>query len=351
MKIAVAMSGGVDSTVVASLLMKDHEVVGVTMKMSDSNAVETGLTCATSYSIAEAHRAAEELGIKLYEIDVEDEFKQHVLEYIKKSYKNGITPNPCVYCNLYVKLGAFLEKTFTTIDNLDKLATGHYINLEYNSDIDRYILRRGKFLEKDQSYFLNMLTQRQLKRLLFPLGNYSSKNEVREIARKMGLSVHSKNESQDFLSGNYLDAIDLSDKEGDIVLTTGEVVGKHKGIHRYTIGQRRGLGVAYRFPLYVVEIRKSDNTVVCGSEDELYGKDFIVKDVNWISIDKLEHPVELDVKIRYRFKEKKACIKPLDDNRCGVSFFEKQKSITVGQFAVFYDGDIVVGGGMIEKRE
>lgn len=347
MKVAVAMSGGVDSSLVAALLLKEgHEVIGLTMRMSDPG--DGRKYCATEDSITDAQRVADHLGIPLTVVDVSAEFENYVIGYIRDDYLGGRTPNPCVVCNRQVKFGVFIERALESGLDFDYLATGHYVRLEQDEVSGRHCLRKAVFLPKDQSYFLSLLTQEQLGRVLFPLGNFESKDVTRKMAEEMGIPVFAKKDSQDFLSGSYTDVIDVENRPGDIVTEDGEILGKHRGIWHYTVGQRRGLGVSYKYPLYVTKIDSENNRIVTGPVDSLFSGSFYVRDVNWVKIDGLKGPLEVNTRIRYLHKEAPSTVEDAGEGRVKVTFAEPQKAVTPGQIAVFYDGELVVGGGIIE---
>lgn len=362
------MSGGVDSSAAAAILKEQgHELVGFTMQLwnqrrgisVDENGDPLPSRCCSLDDVYDARRVAEELEFPFYVLNLEREFERDVVQPFVDSYLNGETPIPCVSCNSRLK--------FASLDQLaaglgcDKVATGHYARVEYDESTNRYRLYRGRNLEKDQSYFLWELTQDQLSRAMFPLGEMS-KPEVREVARDHSLAVAEKSESQEICfvpDGNYAGFIDryleaegasdrLPDK-GQLVDASGVVLGQHSGIHRYTIGQRRGIGIAAEQPLYVVNIDTAKNRVVVGKQEELLQAEFTAAGVNWVALDEPTNPVRAEVRIRYRHTPAPATITPLANNRVQVVFDEPQRAITPGQATVFYRGDEVVGGGWITK--
>jgi tRNA-uridine 2-sulfurtransferase len=363
------MSGGVDSSAAAAILKEQgHELVGFTMQLwnqrrgisVDENGDPLPSRCCSLDDVYDARRVAEELGFPFYVLNLEREFERDVVQPFVASYLNGETPIPCVSCNSRLK--------FASLDRLaeglgcEKVATGHYARVEYDETTDRYRLYRGRNLQKDQSYFLWELTQDQLSRAFFPLGEMS-KPEVRDVAREHRLAVAEKSESQEICfvpdgdySGfidRYLEAENETDrlpKEGSIVNSNGIAVGTHTGIHRYTIGQRRGIGISNERPLYVLSINAPENRVVVGTEEELLSTEFTAAGVNWI-VDEGCDSVRADVRIRYRHREAPATITPLANGRVKVEFDEPQRAITPGQATVFYRGDEVVGGGWIIKRQ
>ena len=365
------MSGGVDSSAAAAILKEQgHELVGFTMQLwnqrrglsVDENGDPLPSRCCSLDDVYDARRVAEELGFPFYVLNLEREFERDVVQPFVASYLNGETPIPCVSCNSRLKF-ASLDQLAASL-GCDKVATGHYARVAYDEESKRYRLLRGRNLEKDQSYFLWELTQDQLSRAMFPLGEMS-KPEVREVAREHALAVAEKSESQEICfvpDGNYagfidryLDAEDAADRlpgQGEIVDTNGAVVGHHSGIHHYTIGQRRGIGIASTQPLYVVNIEAPKNRVVVGRQDELLSVEFIATGVNWVAFDKPAEPVRANVRVRYRHTPAAATITPLAgerDGRVRVVFDEPQRAITPGQATVFYRGDEVVGGGWITK--
>lgn len=368
MKIAVAMSGGVDSSAAAALLSEQgHELVGFTMQLwnqsrlinTDENGDPLPSRCCSLDDVYDARRVAESLGFPFYVLNLEREFDQSVVEPFVSSYLSGETPIPCVACNSRLKF-ASLDKMAVSL-GCDKVATGHYARVEHDVTANRYRLFRGRNHWKDQSYFLWELTQDQLSRALFPLGEMQ-KEEVRGIARGADLYTAEKQESQEICfvpDGKYSEFIDRYLEHegrtdelpvgGAIVNVAGETVGRHNGIHRYTIGQRRGLGIAHEKPLYVTQIERARNQIVVGEVDELESIEFIAKGINWVAFSEPTEPVRAEVKVRYRHEPAAATIHAMPDNHVRVVFDEPQRALTPGQASIFYDGDEVVGGGWIVK--
>lgn len=355
-RVIVAMSGGVDSSVAAALLKeKGYQVVGVTMKIWGGDIhIETKSGSHACYGpcevedIKDAQKVAERLNIPIYIFDLRKEYEVNVLDYFRKEYLSGKTPNPCVRCNEMVKFGALIQKTKGSGIEFDYFATGHYVRVEYDNERSRYLLKKARDLRKDQSYFLYALSQKQLGKCLFPLGELT-KEEVRQKASNLELSVRDKPESQDFIAGDYSSLLDSPLKPGPILNEEGEVLGIHKGIQFYTVGQRRGLGIAVGKSLYVTRIDKEKNTIEVGPEEALYKNELIASGLNWIAIEELKEPIKVTTKIRYLHKGSEAKLTPRDNRRVYVKFKKPQRAITPGQAVVFYDRDIVIGGGTIES--
>lgn len=349
-KVLLGMSGGVDSSVSAILLKKKgYEVIGATMKLWTG---ETKLDKEKNEkTINDAKKVCDKLGIKHYVFDAQKEFEQCVINNFVSQYQNAETPNPCIECNKYIKFGYFYNKAKEL--GCDYIATGHYARIEYSEKYNQYVLRKSKEEKKDQSYFLYTIPEERLGSIIFPLQDYTSKEEIRKIAKENNLGVAEKKDSQeicfipDNCYQNFLEGkMEIKDKVGNIVLKTGEVLGKHQGLINYTVGQRKGIGVSYKEPLYVIELKNDTNELVVGTEQELYSSKLVANDVNW-QVEFKEDDIKCFAKIRYRAKEAKAKILK-EDNRVLVEFDKPQRAITKGQSVVFYDAEgIVLGGGKI----
>jgi tRNA-specific 2-thiouridylase len=363
------MSGGVDSSAAAALLKEQgHELVGFTMQLwnqnrnisVDENGDPLPSRCCSLDDVYDARRVAESLDFPFYVLNLEREFEESVVEPFIQSYLSGETPIPCVACNSRLKF-ASLDRMARSL-GCDKVATGHYARVEHDEANQRYRLFRGRNYAKDQSYFLWELTQDQLSRAYFPLGEMQ-KEDVRDIARHANLPTANKPESQEICfvpDGKYSEFIDRYldhegraselPAEGDIVTASGEVVGSHSGIHRYTIGQRRGLGIAHEKPLYVLQIERAKNQIVVSEVQDLACGEFTARGVNWVAFDEPSGSVRANVKVRYRHDPAPATIHPLPDTCARIVFDEPQRAITPGQATIFYDGDEVVGGGWIIRN-
>jgi tRNA-specific 2-thiouridylase len=355
-KVVVAMSGGVDSSVAAALLKEQGYVVsGVTMKIWDGEAFSGEVRRSGCYGpgeeedIKDAQRVAEILAIPFHVLDLKTEYKSHVLDYFCREYLSGRTPNPCIRCNRWIKFDALWKRARESGIEFDYFATGHYARVEYDENRRRHSLKKARDLRKDQSYFLFSLPQEQLGHSLFPVGNYT-KEEVRKMASDFGLDVNDKPESQDFIAGGYSSLMKGPVHSGPILDRQGNVLGQHKGIPFYTVGQRRGLGISAKEPLYVSDIVPEKNAIVVGSKEELYSDELIAAGLNWIA-ERPTQPIKAKAKIRYLHREAEAMIVPLDENKAYVKFQEPQMAITPGQAVVFYDGEVVLGGGTIESTE
>lgn len=355
-RVVVAMSGGVDSSVTAAWLKEmGHDVIGISLQLHDMSPKENNKfgSCCSLSDISDARTVAAKMDIPFYVTDMEKEFKAAVVDDFVHEYMTGRTPNPCVRCNEKVKFSRLMDWAMDL--GADYLATGHYAGIRFDHETKQYELTRGSDTQKDQSYFLFTMKQEDLKRTIFPLAEFD-KNEVRDLARRLGLGVADKPDSQEICfvqSRSYKDFIEETVPKdllepGTFVNVEGQKLGEHKGIHRFTIGQRKGIAVDSKIPLFVVGINKHTNQVVIGEEKDLYRTRCLVNNLNWIIPPKLDQKTQYTAKIRYRAKECPVRIEPLLDNRVEVRFDTPQKSITPGQAIVFYDNDKVIGGGWIE---
>jgi len=363
--IAVAMSGGVDSSTVAAMLRAEgHSVVGLTMQLWNQRrlAGKEGMPeavqgrCCSLDDVYDARAVAQSIGIPYYVVNHEDRFEREVVRPFVQDYLSGRTPIPCSLCNNHLKFDQLLIVARQI--GADLLATGHYARVEYDENRGRWLLKRPADSAKDQTYFLFGLTQDQLSRTLFPLGGMT-KPQVRELARQQGLALAEKPDSQEIClvpGGDYKRFLDayleeqgeaLPDTSGELVTTDGQVIGEHTGIHNFTVGQRKGLGVATGSPLYVIQIKGDSGQVVVGSNEQLYTKTLRTRRCNLISVEDIYAPTRVTVKIRHRHEGASAMLEKAGDDELLVTFDQPQRAVTPGQAAVFYDGEIVVGGGWI----
>ena len=340
------MSGGVDSSVSALLLKeKGYEVVGTTLELY------AGSSCCNINTYLDAKMVCKQIGVPHFTFECKNEFKKYVIDDFIDCYSNCKTPNPCIECNKYMKFGIMWEKAQELGCNY--IATGHYAKTEYSEKYGRWVLKKSNAGKKDQSYVLWNIPKELVEHVLFPLADFEDKEQIREIARQNNLKVANKPDSEDICfvpDGNYKKFLennsDIRPKKGNKVNSKGEVLGKHTGLYNYTIGQRKGLGISYKVPLFVLGFNPKKNEVIVGEESELYKKEIEVTDINLLLVDKIEEPIEVEVKTRYSAKVAKAKILQIED-KIKVEFNEPQRALTPGQSAVFYVGDIVLGGGKI----
>ncbi len=349
------MSGGVDSSVAAAILKNEgYDVTGAIMEIWAGEACGLEGRRHGCYGpgekedVADAQKVAQALGIPLYIFDLREVYQTEVLDYVQREYLSGKTPNPCIRCNRIVKLGALIEKAHDAGVDFDYFATGHYARIEYDESRRACLLKKARDRSKDQSYFLSLVSKQQLGRLLLPLGNLS-KDKVRELASGLGLEVHDKPESQNFISGGYYSLFKADIPPGPILDRKGNILGQHKGLPYYTIGQRRGLGISSDETMYVIAIYPERNAIKVGKQEELFRDELMASELNWIAVEKPEQPIRVKAKIRYFSKEAEALLTPQDKDRVRVKFEEPQMAITPGQAVVFYDDDVVIGGGIIEE--
>jgi len=323
--VAVGLSGGVDSSVAVILLKEQgYRVTGIHMHLTEGDSTE------------DARRVAESLEIPFFDIDMRDAYRERIVEYIRGDYARGRTPNPCVRCNRELKFGLFWERALEAMGNCDYFVTGHYAHVERDGDTGRYLLRKGLHGDKDQAYFLSLLSQEQLSRVIFPLGDLE-KPRVREIAEKAGLFTARKRESQDLCVGEYRQFIVPGKGAGDFVDGDGTVLGRHSGIEQYTVGQRRGLNIAAGYPVYVTAIDRENNRVVIGPDGDLLTRELVVSGINWGAVQEPELPYRTNGKIRYRDRAAPCVIETREGDRYHIRFDEPKRAVTPGQLAVFYD--------------
>lgn len=344
-KVLLGMSGGVDSSVSAILLKEaGYDVIGTTLNLFPN------VSCC---SYIEVKDICNKLGIPHYILEGKKEFEKYVINDFIECYSNCKTPNPCIECNRYLKFGLMYEKAQEL--GCDYIATGHYAKTEYSKQYKRWILKKSKAINKDQSYVLWNIQKEMLEHILFPLSDFESKDEIRQIAKKHNLSVANKPDSEDICfipDGNYKKFLEnnssLKPQEGNIVNSSGEILGKHSGLYNYTIGQRKGLGISYKQPLFVIGFNKDKNEVIVGTENELYKNEIIINQINLLLFDEITTPIKVKVKTRYSTKEADAKAIQISENEIKITFNEKQARITPGQSAVMYIDDVVVGGGKIK---
>lgn len=348
-KVLLGMSGGVDSSVSALLLKEQgYEVIGCTLELFAGN------SCCDTNAYLDAKNVCKQIGIPHFTYDCKKDFKKYVITNFIETYADCKTPNPCIECNKYMKFGFMWEKAKEL--GCDFIATGHYAKTEFSIEHQKWVLKKSRNEKKDQSYVLWNMPKELIEHILFPLADFETKEEIREMARKKNLKVASKPDSEDICfipDGNYKkfleDHSEMRSQVGNIVNRKGEVLGKHNGLYYYTIGQRKGLGIAYQVPLFVLGFNCEKNEVIVGEEQELYTKETFVEDINLLLVNEILEPREVEVKTRYSSKLAKARIWQ-DGKYMKVVFEEPQRAITPGQSAVFYQGDIVIGGGKFTKN-
>ncbi|HZK25932.1 MAG TPA: tRNA 2-thiouridine(34) synthase MnmA [Thermoclostridium sp.] len=356
-KVMLGMSGGVDSSVAAAILKKQgYDVIGITLQIWPDTLFgpqpEDG--CCSFSAVEDARKVAFQLDIPYYVLNFQEIFEKSVINYFIEEYTKGRTPNPCIACNRYVKFEAMLNKAISM--DIDYVATGHYARIEKDDLSGRYLLKKSATDKKDQTYALYNMKQYQLERTLFPIGDFS-KEQVRQIAEELGFVVADKPDSQEICfvtDNNYAGFISSRLTKpmppGNFVDTDGNIVGRHKGIYNYTIGQRKGLGLSFGQPMYVVRLDVENNEVVLGKSGKEYSDGLIASDLNWIPFDNLHNSRKVNAKVRYSAKETEAEISRIDNDKIRVEFTSPQRAITPGQSIVFYDGDVVLGGGVIEEQ-
>lgn len=353
-KAMIAMSGGVDSSVAAYIIKEQgYDATGVTLKLYDNDDIcKTEKTCCSLDDVEDARNVSYKIGIPYYVYNFKDSFRENVIDRFINAYECGATPNPCIDCNRYIKFDKLIRRAEEL--DFDYVVTGHYAKIEFDEGLGRYLLKKAVDDTKDQSYVLYSLTQNQLSKTLFPLGSMT-KVQVRELAEKLGLLNAKKHDSQDICfvpDGDYGKFIEnytgKKYRNGDFVDKNGNILGEHKGIIRYTIGQRKGLGLALPRPMYVCEKDIENNKVILGYNDDLFSKSLTVSDINLIAYERLERPIRVKVKVRYKQAEQWATVEQTDENHLHIEFDEPQRAISKGQAAVMYDVDTVVGGGTIE---
>lgn len=351
-RVLIGMSGGVDSSVSALLLKQQgYDVIGITMKLFEG---EIDGSCCNEDSTSDAKRVCDAINIPHYTLNYKEEFKKCVMDNFVCEYKNCRTPNPCVECNKYLKFGAMYKKALEL--ECDYISTGHYAKVEYSEKYNQYVMKKSEANKKDQTYFLYSIKKEILPKMIFPLENFKEKDEIRKIAKEHNLPVAEKKDSEEICfipDNNYINFLNENIpskeiKKGKIKLKDGTILGEHKGLINYTVGQRKGIGVAYKEPLYVLKLDKETNSVIVGTEKELYSNVLYANELNFLVDIDLTKKLEVKAKIRYRAPEADATLEVLQDGRAKVEFKEPQRAITPGQSVVFYiDDNILLGGGKI----
>ena len=348
-KVLLGMSGGVDSSVAAILLKEQgYEVLGATMMLWEDKENSEG--CGSAVAAKEAEELCKELGIKHYILDFKEEFKNCVIKNFIKTYNQAMTPNPCIECNKHMKFNYFYKKALEL--GCEYIATGHYAKTEYNKEYNQYVLKKSNAGKKDQSYVLYNIPNEIISKVLFPLGEFENKEQIRQIAEKHGLNVANKPDSQEicFIPDNdYAKFLkkNSEDKQlpGNIVNKNGKILGKHNGLINYTVGQRKGLGISNATPLYVIELSKEKNEVVVGEEKDIYSSELYAKDINYTLHIPIKERIKIQAKIRYNANASNATLYELQENKVKIEFDEPQRAITKGQSVVFYIEDIVLRRG------